>query len=1136
MSAPSPARNSLGSVLRPGKGLTLTAAISLTMIVVVILYLATQPPESDASQTLADIAILASSIFATVACARAARRHDATARGWALMFAATLIWSLGELIYTYYGVTRDHVYPFPSAADAAYLTYAVLALAALFAFPRPPALLISRVRVVLDALVIGAGIVIITEASVLHPLHEVLGSGPIDRLTGLAYPLLEITIAAVVLGLGMEQPSGRRLYWLVLGAGLMTLGLTDGIYIRLLAEDRAAISGAPLTAGWMFAFVLIGLATLVPTTATTDRAGRGLAFGVQLIPYVPVVGALIVLTFSDVTHDKFVVAMVTLLLILISIRQVMIVYENVSLTSDLEARVAERTVELNTLGSIVTSSGDAIAGVSLDGVIIAWNPAAETLYGYHAEEVLGRIPDFLGAEALQGMGELLTQARAGQELSGFEVPFLRKDGSTVPVAMTVSPILDGKVVTGISVFGRDVTQQRDAAAALEQARQEALESSRLKSEFLATMSHEIRTPMNGVIGLTSLLLETELDDIQLQYAEGVRSAGEALLNVINDILDFSKLEAGKIVLDPTDFDPRRLVEDVGALLAPAAFDKHVELIAYCVPEVPETVRGDSGRIRQILLNLASNAVKFTPEGEVVIKVRPVPGGGDGEVRLRFEVRDTGIGLAEADRDRLFESFSQADASTTRRFGGTGLGLAISRHLVEVMGGEIGVASELGAGSTFWFEIPLPVGNLLTSGMESVSHDLLTELRVLVVDDNATNRTILQAQLNSWRMDADLVDSAESALSRLREMADKDQPYDLAILDMHMPEVDGIELARTISADPALRHLPMIVLTSDLQIDPLSLLEAGVGQWLTKPIRSSELYDRLMRLMSPVGAAQRPSGHGQPQRPTQTVPKGKILVVEDNALNQLVAEGVVSRLGYEVHSVPNGAEALEAVESNDYSAVLMDCHMPVMDGFTATREIRQRENGRRTPIIAMTAGALSEDRQRCLEAGMDDYISKPVDLGALEKALARWVTEAVDSSSNSETDPVSDDRSAPETAGHRDPPIDVSRLAHLKRLEGPDGSSLLPLVIDSFVGRSADLLEAASRAVDTGDADLLRSTAHELKGASANIGAKHVATVCGELEVAAGLEGLGRAAEICSRLDAELHRAHAALQRYAGAST
>ena len=701
----------------------------------------------------------------------------------------------------------------------------------------------------------------------------------------------------------------------------------------------------------------------------------------------------------------------------------------------------------------------------------------------------------MNAEALQGMNDLLAQARYGQELGSYEVLWSRPDGSTVPVAMTVSPIVDGDGVTGISIFGRDVTERQRAEAALEHARQDALESSRLKSEFLATMSHEIRTPMNGVIGLTSLLLETELDDVQFQYAEGVRSAGEALLNVINDILDFSKLEAGKIELDPTDFDPRRLVEDVGALLAPTASDKRLELVAYCMPDVPETVRGDSGRIRQILLNLASNAIKFTPEGEVAIKVRPMPGGEGEEVRLRFEVRDTGIGIAEADRERLFESFSQADASTTRRFGGTGLGLAISRRLVEVMGGEIGVASEIGAGSTFWFEIPLPLGTPPTSDIDAVTHDLLTELRVLVVDDNATNRTILQGQLNSWRMDTDLVESPGSALSRLREMAAEGQPYDLAVLDMHMPEMDGLELARTISADRALRGLPMIILTSGLQMNPLTLLEAGIGQWLTKPVRSSELYDRLMRLMAPRGAAQRPNRDSQHQQPAETPSKGKILVVEDNALNQLVAEGIVSRLGFEVHTVSNGADALDAVDSNEYSAVLMDCHMPVMDGFASTRLIRQREIGRRTPIIAMTAGALSEDRKRCLEAGMDDYVSKPVDLDALEKALSRWVPKAADF--------------VPED-GQQELPIDGNRLTHLKQLEGPHGSNLLPLVIDSFVDRSAELLDAARRAVDTGDASLLRNTAHELKGASANIGANQVARICDELDIAARQEDLGRA--------------------------
>jgi PAS domain S-box-containing protein len=1141
MDAPSPARNGIDSAdfPRQAKDLTWTAAIGLPIIGGVVLSFAMQQSRSDVSQTLGDLAILASSLFATVACARAARRRDATARGWALMGAATLIWSVGQVIFTYYGVTRDHVYPFPSAADAAYLSYTVLALAALFAFPRPPALLISRVRVVLDALVIGAAIVIIIESAVLHHLREALGSGTVAQLTELAYPLLEITIAAVVLSLGMGQPSGQRFSWLVLGTGLITLAVTDSIYVRLLAEGRTGIMATPLVGGWMFAFFLIGLATLVPTRATVDRAERGTALTIQLIPYVPVLVALIVLGRSAVTEDTFVLVVVILLLIFVSIRQVMIVYENVTLTRDLEAKVAARTAELNTLGSIVTSSGDAIAGVSLDGVIIAWNPAAEVLYGYPAEEVLGRTPDFLGAEGLQGMRGLLTQARNGQELSSFEVPFLRKDGSTVPVAMTVSPILGRGVVTGISVFGRDITEQRRAATALEQARQEALESSRLKSEFLATMSHEIRTPMNGVIGLTGLLLETELDDVQRQYAEGVRGAGEALLNVINDILTFSKLEAGKIVLDPTDFDPRQLVEDVGALLAPVAFEKHLELIAYCMPDMPEAVRGDSGRIRQILLNLASNAVKFTTQGEVVISVRPIPGSKEEEeVRLRFEVRDTGIGIAEADRERMFESFSQADASTTRRFGGTGLGLAISRRLVEVMAGEIGVTSEVGVGSTFWFEIPLPLGTFYEA--EPLSHDFLTELRVLVVDDNATNRTILETQLSSWRMRADLVEGAESALARLRAMAATEQPYDLAVLDMRMPEVSGLDLARSITADPELRGLPMIVLTSGMQMDPAMLQQAGIGQWLTKPVRSSELYDRLMRLMAPREAGVRSAEHRQHKRPQGTPAKGKILVVEDNALNQLVAEGVVSRLGYEVHSVANGADALDAVDSNDYAAVLMDCHMPVLDGFSATRLIRQRENGRRTPIIAMTAGAHSEDRERCLAAGMDDHIAKPVDLAALENALDRWITKAGSGTDSEITSPMSGYGSAPEkpnesdgdAAGHGEPPIDGSRLRHLRHLQLPNGSNMLPLVIDTFVRSSADQLGGLRRAMGTEDPDLLQNMAHELRGASANLGATRVSALCEKLEAAARAEDFGQASGILYQLEVELRRAHAALRGHA----
>ena len=535
------------------------------------------------------------------------------------------------------------------------------------------------------------------------------GPAELAGWSGLAYAIADLAICSVVFTLGMRQPPRNRLTWLCMGSGLVILAVTDSIYVRLVAEGQTNLTATPLVAGWMAAPILTALATLVPRRERKARA-RDFSLTAQLIPYVPVVGAIIVLAATvSITEDSFLLVAGMLLLLVVTVRQVMIVYENVSLTRDLEAKVAARTAQLTTLGSIVTSSSDAIIGLSLDGIITAWNPAAEHLYGHKAVDMIGNPPDFLSAAENEGVDGLLMRARAGQVLGAYEVDWTRPNGSRVPVALGISPIRDGDIVRGISIFGQDITERRREAAALEQAREEAMESSRLKSEFLATMSHEIRTPMNGVIGLTSLLLDTELDTSQRHYAEGVRAAGEALLSVINDILDFSKLDAGKVVLDPTDFDPRRLVEDVGALLAPAAFAKHLELVAYCQPDVPATVLGDPGRIRQILLNLASNAVKFTAVGEVAISVKPLPLA-DGKVTLRFEVTDSGIGVAVEDRDRLFESFSQADASTTRRFGGTGLGLAICRRLVEVMGGQIGLESELGAGSTFWFELPLPLGS------------------------------------------------------------------------------------------------------------------------------------------------------------------------------------------------------------------------------------------------------------------------------------------------------------------------------------------------------------------------------------------------------------------------------------------
>ena len=651
-------------------------------------------------------------------------------------------------------------------------------------------------------------------------------------------------------------------------------------------------------------------------------------------------------------------------------------------------------------------------------MITSWNPGAELQYGYTATEAIGRDITFLiPPDRRETEAGVLASIRTSGEARSYETERLRKNGASVPVSLTISPIRDGNSVRGLASIAQDITERRAAEMELRAARETALESSRLKSEFLATMSHEIRTPMNGVVGLTALLLETPLDETQQQYARGVKGAGEALLALINDILDFSKLEAGKVDLDVRPFDPRLLVEEVAGLLAEPAQAKGLELIAYCSPEVPPRLAGDTGRIRQILLNLASNAVKSRATGEVAIRVTAA-GLETGSARVRFEVRDTGIGIDAADHQRLFESFSQADASTTRRYGGTGLGLAICSRLTEAMGGEIGVESTPGAGSTFWFSIPLPVAKHSATTVPAA--DFLNGLRVLVVDDNATNRLVLESQLRGWRLQPEAVADARTAMNRAKEAAAAGQPYEIAVLDLCMPDVDGLELARAITAADDLGSPRLIMLTSTMQVDRAELAAAGVREWLMKPVRGSEFYDRLVRLM----AGREPTIPAAPARTqalAQTMPSlGRILVVEDNEVNQLVATATVTKLGYEVDVVTNGAEAVSATAATGYSAVLMDCHMPVMDGFEATRTIRRRAgDAGRIPIVAMTAGALDGDRERCLAAGMDDYLSKPVNASELAAALARWVPQKA-------------------AVNTRPPSVDPDRLAILRELGPPTG--------------------------------------------------------------------------------------------------
>ena len=762
--------------------------------------------------------------------------------------------------------------------------------------------------------------------------------------------------------------------------------------------------------------------------------------------------------------------------------------------------------------ALVDSLDAALVSIDSAGNVVSWNTTAERTFGYTKAEILGQsliqlLPVRYHEAHHSGLARILAGGERRVIGKTVELEGRRKDGNEFPIELSISEwqVENQTFFTGVI---RDISERKTAATALletnrrlESAKEQASElvikaeaANMAKSEFLAVMSHEIRTPLNGVIGMTLLLLDTPLTAEQRDYAQTINTSGEALLSVLNDVLDYSKIESGRLELDPYDFDLRTLFEDLADVMSIRAQEKGLEFNTVVDARITARLRGDADRFRQILLNLTSNAIKFTATGEVAIEVMLVePAPVDGQIHLRVEVRDTGIGISPERVHRLFQPFSQVDASTTRRYGGTGLGLAISRRLAELMGGKIEVSSTAGVGSTFSFNVCMETAEELPVPEEK--WDWPRPLAVLGVDDNKTNLRVLRQLLTTTGCRYVDVDSGEAALAELRRAQQAGTPFHVALVDMEMPGMDGAQLCDAIRADSTLRNLKLILLTSRWHTSRQDLIgKHGFSAVLTKPVRRSFFLETLKAVLTGRSTAIPSLVDKNWPTPMHT---GRVLLAEDNPTNQKVALAMLQRMGVIAEVAENGRVALWMFLQKAYDLILMDVEMPVLDGIAAT--IRLRAIARRypaagtVPIIAMTAHAIKGFKERCLEAGMNGYLAKPIDPHELNAILQSYLTAKPLAAANQEVvAPVADGKA-------NESILDPVVTARLRELAAATDPGFLNELYAAFLSSSAQYLTTICEEVSAGNADGLRKSAHAFRGASANIGAAKLTELCRQLE-------------------------------------